>query len=839
MAEINDREFNRAADVLTEMTRSVMNNATTLKNASQDLSKFSQDTLNSIKNALLDSETVSKNIIDIALKLQLSIEDNILKSISSVGDKIKLLDEQIGIATDPEVINRYKEQRDALIAEQEEYQEKLKILHTDGVDALADHNAKVKAQQQVQEDQAKQAEQIRAREIENHNQFVDKIGKAFETGLRQITSIFSNGIDSVTSAYESSAGKLSAMLNTSVSDISRLQNNIASALRSSDLSSAISNAQILSEATSLAAAGYTNVDTLQQNAIDIAIGKQIAPTVDFNNQSVRNLINVFGSDFTHKFAAIAQSTQQTAGSTVGMAETLSTLMSNLEPVYLNAELQTEALQGTSDVTATLAAAQQQGIISEKDAATYRTLITELMDPSKAFKSSNVAVLAAASTMPELAFSGNPADALQALITARQQMYSGLDTSTGYGGAITRSLAAGAYGENTLGAAYNLRSLTDVAMVRGADLETTYQEQLEKVSGDSYTTRAQQIKNAAENAAMVQALSSYAKNFPIIYKTASAALLTAVNTLPTRIAKAMHLTISSDGNITYAGDDGNGGLFGAFLNLFKKSKKGETAKHAADEPAVGGLKGLLSKQPGYRTSDVALGTYAAGIYGVATLGSSIAQEGFNAQGLGMGGDYFSSITSYAGIGAAAGTLFGGGPIGTIVGGLIGVAAGLGTAIWANIATTQEQTKAAEEQTRTMKDTLGEGITSLSSYEAALQTASGGGYLTLSDGGNYAIDTSYYNIPGKAGGMDYVPYDNYLVRLHRGEAVVTANAAKELRKADPGFWHSPAGGVGQNDDVVYKLDEQTQSIVNAIHGDDDKQPMYVQGPKQYTIKNTSIA
>lgn len=45
-------------------------------------------------------------------------------------------------------------------------------------------------------------------------------------------------------------------------------------------------------------------------------------------------------------------------------------------------------------------------------------------------------------------------------------------------------------------------------------------------------------------------------------------------------------------------------------------------------------------------------------------------------------------------------------------------------------------------------------------------------------------AYYNLPRHAGGSDYVPRNNYLALLHRGEAVLTAREADEWRRGNTG-------------------------------------------------------
>ena len=57
----------------------------------------------------------------------------------------------------------------------------------------------------------------------------------------------------------------------------------------------------------------------------------------------------------------------------------------------------------------------------------------------------------------------------------------------------------------------------------------------------------------------------------------------------------------------------------------------------------------------------------------------------------------------------------------------------------------------------------------------------------------------NVPGAKSGLDYVPYDDYLVRLHKGEKVLTAEEARAYRAgksagASDGADYDGAGGFG---------------------------------------------
>lgn len=702
--------------------------------------------------------------------------------------------------------------------------------------------ARLLLQQELRIEKAKQINIALAEEVEKRKKFINTLGDIADNLFDELTKTYTSAIDKVTNIYNQEAGNMSALLNTTVSDISSLQHKIADELRSDNLSRAISNVAVMTEAASLTAAGYTDQSTLQQNAIDIAIGKELAPNVDFNNATVKNLINIFGSDFTHKFTAIQQAAQETAGSAVNISNNLSSLMTNLEPVYQNAQYQAIALQGTTDVTATLANAREQGIITQAQEKDYMSMLTELMDPSKAFKSNNLAVKVAATQYDY--GSGNPAEALQALISAQQQYYGNFDQSNNYMGNISRSLGASVAGNDTMSATYNAQGLTGMQMLSASNLDKTYNEQLSKLQSGSYTTASEAVANSAENSPITQSMSDFAKTFPRTFNIMQSAILGAIRELPSRLIGKLSSgyingkTSTGGTNIgdvveeSFGSDEGSGGATsiggsGLGAKIRNSNIDWNTKTFGKDTNILN----RASRAVGGRTGGLAMTSYGAGIMGAVNVGSSLMENGVNNwQGWGMGGDVGASMTNYAGIGAAIGSIIAPG-IGTAVGGLIGAIGGLGAAMMAQSEIESENNKLMEEQNNLTKSTLGEGVTGLTAMQANAEIARGGGTIELASGTS-ALDM---NVPKAATGIDFVPYDNYLVKLHRGESVVTANAAQKLRNIDPNFWHTPNV---RNDDVVFELQNTTNKIVSAINGDDKLKPMTKLGPKTYSIRNATI-
>lgn len=833
-------DFDRLVDIIDEITKklsSSTNNIDSINKLSREyaeaLRSSTRDAIDKLSKVTLDNEKVLQEALDKELKVREDAERRLREAreneIRNLEEKAAVIDALRNDENENHraYLNKKRIELDEDIKLNKEKQQMEQAI----IDGDQETYNRLRLQQELRIEQEKELNNALEKERKVREENIENIRKVTSSLLRALTDLESDAISNVTRVYNEHAGQMAALLDSTVEDISSLQNKIAEELRSNNLSSAISNVAILAEASSLAAAGYTDQTTLQQNAVDISIAKEIAPTLDFNNSTVKNLINIFGSDFTHKFSAILQAVQETAGATINVSNNLSTLMTNLEPVYQNAEYQQAALQGSADVTATLASAREQGIITQAQEREYLAMLNELMDPSKAFRSSNLAVRVAATQYDY--GSGNPAEALQALINAQQSYYSNFDQSNSYMGNISRSLGASVAGNDTMSATYNGQGLTDLIMVNTSDLESTYNEQLSKLQEGNFTTVTEKENNLTENSAITQTIADFAKDFPILYRNTQTMLVNLINSLPDRFAKALNERYVKSDNVNTTTGSTTRFNNGKRSNVSSSASIGNSTASTTSVVNNTGLAARMSQAVGGRLGTIPMISYGTGIMGALNLGNSLAENGIDSvQGWGMEGDVGTSALSYGGIGAAIGSLIAPG-LGTLIGGAVGAIGGLVTALWAQKEIEEENTAAIEKQNQLTEDIFGDGLVSLTAMQAQSEIARGGGTIDMSFG-TVAMDT---NVPKAASGMAYVPYDDYLVKLHKGEAVVTANAAQSLRQRDPNFWNTPNY---DSSDVVFELKNQTQSIVNAIHGDDDPVlPMRQQGLTTYNIRNVSLA
>ena len=371
-----------------------------------------------------------------------------------------------------------------------------------------------------------------------------------------------------------------------------------------------------------------------------------------------------------------------------------------------------------------------------------------------------------------------------------------------------------------------------------NLDTTYETQLGKLVGGLFTTQAEKESNMFENSATAQSLATIEDYYPKMYAAIESSIVPLLKSLPIKIAGALKLTdiisgglskaISSIGSDTLTAGATGGTLRGIGSVLFG----GASSTGAAGAGTLGGL---------------SAGAVGAGLMGAAGLTAGVLGT-YNTikqwdtdrsfiENVGHGGNTMSAILSnagtFAGVGAVAGSIIPGlGTIaGTGIGAVVGGITGLITALSANKESQKANTEALEKQTQSNKDLFGKNVTAATEMEAKAALARGGGIAHLSSG-DYQIDYTKSNYDGFARGLDYVPYDDYVVRAHKGEAIISAKAAEKLRKKDPNFFNDASDdGVS----IVNALREQTESIVDAVNGEKKYSPLTQRGPRTYTIKN----
>lgn len=808
----------------------------------QVLKDFPLNELLELKNALKDN---NKEVVDSLNEASKTNKERIKRE-QEYQAEIDYLNEQI------KNYNKYledsnddvKEHVEKQVQQLEQERDKRQAQHDAEIAGRkAQFDAETKVKQDIEAKRKELAETAQKNAKASADKITDFVTKIASNFLSDTVRRFEGAVNGIADAYEQNAGKLSAALNVTTEDIGNLQRKIASELQDASLSKAISSIAVLTEVASLSSAGYTNVDKIQSNATAIAEARRVSPNLNLDSSTVKNLTNVFGSDFITRFSAIQAAVQDTAGSTVSLNANLSKMMTDMEPVYTNAELNNQALQDTSDIMATLSSLQDQGLITGSISDEQLNMIAQLLDPAKAIKSSNTIIKAAAGQYGmNIWGSDNPVlAAWQAIQSTTNAAYSGVGMSNSAYDRLSRGLVADVYNNTSSANASWLgpNYLRGLGTSTTGNLSNVWDEQEAKLQSGDFTTRSEELKNAFENSSIAQGAAAFKTYYPMIYGVVSGLILTSINTLPTRIATAIKAAnLFSGENI--AGSKLGNFLFGVSGSGTTAAGSGSTLGKLFNNFTSASLLGLGAK--GSRiaklTSGATMGMAGLGIMG---LMDTLGQEGDTFwEKLGHGGDSGSAFLSGASMGAGTGAIIGSffGPMGNVIGGvaggLIGGVLGLIEANKANKEAQEANTKAIESQTKATTDLLGEGVSAIDTLEAKREIARGGGIVSLNSG-NYAIDYVKSSYAGFATGLDYVPYDDYVVRVHKGEAIVTADAAKKLREKDPNFWNTP---MNDDYDIIGALKEQTDSIVSAVNGEKKYSPLTKAGPQQYMIKNQFI-
>lgn len=134
-----------------------------------------------------------------------------------------------------------------------------------------------------------------------------------------------------------------------------------------------------------------------------------------------------------------------------------------------------------------------------------------------------------------------------------------------------------------------------------------------------------------------------------------------------------------------------------------------------------------------------------------------------------------------------------------------------------AETLSETKVIPDMAANAEKGLQEDLNDMDLTVSVTPVLSGRGYTfsgnsgARRNGASYAFADSVFSsglldhLPGHAEGLDYVPYDNYVARLHKGEKVLTANEASAFRSGE---------GNTRVEAAVNRLGEILNQVLSAI-------------------------
>lgn len=400
---------------------------------------------------------------------------------------------------------------------------------------------------------------------------------------------FFDGMNKIVSTYESTYKQVSVLTNMNQEQYTNWQNNTVKILKQQGLDNNVTISQMMEELSTVTSKGIIDVQKATEVSLQNSITKSITPYLDTTTDAYQDLQLKFGSKFVTQMNGIVKSVGDSAGSVRYISQNMNDIITKLEPIAQNATNEQFAQQ-FAEAASMIDSAVSSGDMTLAQANELKNMTMEAMDPIKALKSDNLAVREFAATASDEDFQ----DISKVTEEVGKNLAKWGDVADSQN-ARARGALGEAIGVDTMSFTWNpLQSGEWAKAIKSGnntgDVEAAGKELQENFKNDQYTTSKQQKENYAEN--MSTGVAAFKEKYPDAYDflkaiTTSVVAIAGIN-LISGVGKL--LGVGAEGGGLLGKLSGSGGLFSKFLGkgsaLTSSVEAGTTASTAASSTLAG-------------------------------------------------------------------------------------------------------------------------------------------------------------------------------------------------------------------------------------------------------------
>lgn len=686
-----------------------------------------------------------------------------------------------------------------------------------------------------------------------YNQFGFMAAQVIERSIKNFIDIgvkrFENAVNKFDQVYQQNYGTVAAFTGRDRGGYKELQSQISQWTRENYRGS-LNSAKLLEDISKNLKEGSSEQFSIAKAQQD-AIINQANPAINTSTSVFSHLQTLLGPNFSRQIAGMLEAVRSTAGSATALVEQGDKLLSDTRVLAYNSRYDRFA-QDNADFMAKLSAAVDSGWMDVSQMNEMVDQLSQMMDPVSALKSGSLATkLAIVNPGTDLSDLGSMANAL---INANTEIAGWANQGTSRTAMFSNAAIANSVGANGAMYTHNARGydLSGFSNITAGNLDYYGAKAEQDVADEKFVTELERQNNWWQNSMSADVVSKFKESYPDAYevfRNTTGPALKEISDLIWRLIRQRLVGNMIDGASNLLGKSGTGGLdFGGNLPRLGGGR-GSSSSAGSFVSKLVGSNGKLFNTSAYssqrmmgsgvlKSAKAGLTGMGRALGGAAGIGTGVFMgfsdysnykdtysegQGWKAAFLGDNstgenwnwGNAGSQALKYGSTGAGIGTLIGG-PIGTLIGGAIGAAAGMAAeGIRAITASAEKARKEAEYS-----------ASSWGQLEKALDAANSGVERTTDPFVKYAQEASQgYSITDQFGktltvdgshrtGLSRVPFDNYRAILHKEESVLTEQATKILRSANPKFW-TPQGAqeLADSSQIVQAINNQTDVLARA--------------------------